>query len=122
MSLLAIEIPAAPAPTIQISKPFKSVSPACLYITSQSLNDAVGNIAWRIFDQDGKVHPGSFNERIIGLSIDDLKNIPVTIAVAGGVEKARVILGALHSKVINVLCTDDKAATAILELSKDMIV
>jgi DNA-binding transcriptional regulator LsrR (DeoR family) len=79
---------------------------------------AVGDIAWRIFDQDGQLHPGSFNERIIGLSIADLKNIPVTIAVAGGVTKAKAILGALYSGAVNVLCTDDKAAKEVLELSK----
>ena len=77
---------------------------------------AVGDIAWRIFDQNGKLHPGLFNERIIGLSLEDLKNIPVTMAVAGGVEKAKAILGALHSKVINVLCTDDQTARKVLEL------
>jgi deoxyribonucleoside regulator len=83
---------------------------------------AVGDIAWRIFDQDGHLHPGSFNEQIIGLSLEDLKTIPMTIAVAGGVEKAKAILGALHSGAVNVLCTDDKTAKEILELRENMIV
>ncbi len=79
---------------------------------------AVGDIAWRIFDKNGHLHPGSFNERIIGLSLDDLKTIPMTIAVAGGIEKAKAMLGALNSGAVNVLCTDDKAAKEVLELSR----
>jgi DNA-binding transcriptional regulator LsrR (DeoR family) len=77
---------------------------------------AVGDIAWHIFDGQGKLHPGSFNERIIGLSLEDLKRIPLTIAVAGGKDKAQAMLGALNSQVLDVLCTDDQATLEILRL------
>lgn len=79
---------------------------------------AVGDIAWRIFDRDGRLHPGTFNQRIIGLSLEDLKKIPVTVAVAGGVAKAQAILGALRSGVVNVLCTDESCAKQVLESGK----
>lgn len=78
-------------------------------------NDAVGDTSWQIFTEDGKLHKDAFNQRVIGLSLADLKKIPVTFAVAGGVQKARAILGALNTGVVNVLCTDDKAAKEILK-------
>jgi DNA-binding transcriptional regulator LsrR (DeoR family) len=79
---------------------------------------AVGDIAWRIFGSDGALHPGTFNQRIIGLSLDDLQHIPLTIAVAGGTEKAKAILGAINTGAVNVLCTDDKTAERIIELEE----
>lgn len=81
-------------------------------------NDAVGDTSWQIFTEDGKLHKDAFNQRVIGLSLADLKKIPTTLAVAGGVKKARAILGALNTGVVNVLCTDDKAARDILKLKK----
>lgn len=77
-------------------------------------NDAAGDTSWQIFTEDGKLHKDSFNQRVIGLSLADLKKIPTTLAVAGGIQKARAIRGALNTGVVNVLCTDDKAAKAIL--------
>jgi deoxyribonucleoside regulator len=82
---------------------------------------AVGDTSWQIFDAQGNLHhdPHSqdpFNQRVIGLSLADLKKIPTTLAVAGGIEKARALLGALKTEAINVLCTDDKTAKEILKL------
>jgi deoxyribonucleoside regulator len=79
-------------------------------------NDAVGDTSWQIFTEDGKLHKNSFNQRVIGLSLADLKKIPVTFAVAGGIQKARAIVGALNTGALNVLCTDDRAAREILRL------
>jgi deoxyribonucleoside regulator len=79
---------------------------------------AVGDTSWQIFTEDGKLHKDSFNQRVIGLSLADLKKIPITLAVAGGIKKARAILGALNTGVVNVLCTDDKAAREIMNLRK----
>jgi deoxyribonucleoside regulator len=81
-------------------------------------NNAVGDTSWQIFTEDGRLHKDSFNQRVIGLSLGDLKNIPTTLAVAGGITKAKGILGALNTGVVNVLCTDDKAAREILNLRK----
>jgi deoxyribonucleoside regulator len=77
---------------------------------------AVGDTSWQIFNAEGMLHEDHFNQRVIGLSLADLKKIPMTVAVAGGIEKARAILGALKTGAINVLCTDDKAAREILKL------
>ncbi|MDE2819713.1 MAG: hypothetical protein OXI40_08290 [Chloroflexota bacterium] len=77
---------------------------------------AIGDMAWQIFDGDGRLYPCELNRRIIGVTLDELRAVPETIAVAVGVNKAAAILGALNSGVINVLCTDEDVAAEIIDL------
>lgn len=79
---------------------------------------AVGDVAWRIFTAKGELYQSEFNERVIGITLEDLRQIPTTIAVAAGAAKVPAILGALRTGVINVLCTDDKTASAVLQLNQ----
>ncbi len=76
---------------------------------------AIGDMAWQIFNQDGYTYPCDLNSRIIGVTLDELRNIPQTIAVAVGITKAQAILGALHTGAINVLCTDHETAQYIID-------
>ncbi|MFN8487491.1 MAG: sugar-binding transcriptional regulator [Caldilineaceae bacterium] len=77
---------------------------------------AVGEMAGHFYQIDGGLHPGSYTERVIGVRLVDLKQIPTTMAVALGIEKAQALLGGLRTGVLNVLCTDDQAARAVLQL------
>lgn len=76
--------------------------------------NAVGDIALRYIDSAGQPLHTSLDERIIGLSFDELKAIPCVIAVAGGAEKHDVILAALQSGIPNVLLTDQATAEFLL--------
>ena len=76
---------------------------------------AIGDIAWQIFDSAGKLFPCELNQRIIGITLDELRALPLTIAVAVGLNKAAAIVGALRTGTINVLCTDEATAARILE-------
>ena len=80
---------------------------------------AVGDIGGHILTIDGALHDNAYHERLIGLSLDDLKHIPKTIAVAAGVEKSTAILGALRSGAVTVLITDDRTAGSVLALEGD---
>ena len=77
---------------------------------------AIGDMAWQIFDSAGCLYPCELNRRIIGVTLDELRAVPETIAVAVGLNKAAAILGALNSGALNVLCTDEKAAAEIIKL------
>ena len=77
---------------------------------------AVGDMAWQIFDRAGRLYSCELNRRIIGVTLDELRAVPHTIAVAVGVNKAAAILGALNTGAINVLCTDEDAAAEIIDL------
>ena len=76
---------------------------------------AVGDMAWQIFDSCGRLFPCELNGRIIGVTLAELRQVPQTIAVAVGQNKANAIRGALASGVIDVLCTDEATAAAVLD-------
>jgi len=76
----------------------------------------VGDIIGRIFDAQGQPCAPEFNRCVIGITLEELRQIPLVIGVAGGQEKALAILGALRGRLIDVLCTDDVAAIEVLRL------
>jgi deoxyribonucleoside regulator len=77
---------------------------------------AAGDVAWHIFTANGDLYPCEFNDRVIGITLEELRQIRTTLAVASGRSKVQAIAGALRTGVINVLCTDDKTASAVLKL------
>ena len=77
---------------------------------------AIGDIGGQVFRLDGTLHHSDYNQRIIGLTLKEMRRIPMTVAAASGQEKAEAILGALRTGVIDVLCIDDQAAEAVLRL------
>ena len=74
----------------------------------------VGEICGRFFDIKGCCDGFEINDRIIGLELDELRQIPQSVAVARGTQKALSILGALRGKFIKVLATDDITARSVL--------
>ena len=75
---------------------------------------AVGDVLGHFFDSDGLPVPNPIEDRLIGLSLDELKDIPVVICAAGGLPKVSSILGALRGGHVNVLITDEDTAGVIL--------
>jgi DNA-binding transcriptional regulator LsrR (DeoR family) len=75
---------------------------------------AVGDISLRYIDAYGTPVDLEINERIIGLTLEQIKNIPRVIGVAGGEAKYKVIHAALRGKILDVLVTDDATARALL--------
>ena len=76
---------------------------------------AVGDISLRFFDAAGNAVPDALDERVIGLSIDEIRRIPRVIAIAGGPAKRRAIGAALRGKTIDVLITDAATGAWLLE-------
>ncbi len=76
---------------------------------------AVGDVVGQVFRADGQLHPCSLNQRVIAITLDELRDIPMTLAVAAGVEKSQAIRGALRTGAIKVLATDAATAEAILK-------
>lgn len=75
----------------------------------------VGDIGYRFFDGNGQQVHDMLNRKVIGVSMDDFKNINKVIAVVEGEHKVESILGALRGKFIDVLITDELTAGAILK-------
>lgn len=76
---------------------------------------AVGDIVLRYLDANGRPIEHEINDRIIGLHLHHVKEIPRVIAAAGGTEKFEVIRAVLRGKYIDVLITDDRTAARLLE-------
>lgn len=74
---------------------------------------AVGDICGRFFDIAGL--PVEVSAGVIGITLEQLKSIPKVIAIAGGLEKTRALLGALRGGFIKILVTDISTARAILD-------
>jgi DNA-binding transcriptional regulator LsrR (DeoR family) len=64
--------------------------------------------------KDGNPLDLEIEERIIGLTIEQIRKIPRVIGIAGGTAKRKMIRAALHGRILNVLVTDLSTAAALL--------
>jgi DNA-binding transcriptional regulator LsrR (DeoR family) len=76
---------------------------------------AVGDIALRFIDASGNPVQSELSERIIGIDIDQLRQIPRVVGVAGGLNKFEAIRAALLGRLLNVLITDQSTAEALAQ-------
>jgi len=77
---------------------------------------AVGDVCCRYYDLDGNEVRSVVNQRVLAVTLDDLRAIPTVAGVAAGPEKAPGILGALRGGIIDVLICDQQAARTVLRL------
>ncbi len=88
--------------------------------SSQELNQlrkhgAVGDICLQFFNAAGEPVRTDLTERVIGMSLPQIKKTKRVIALAGGKRKVDAILGALNGGWINALITDRWTAKAVLD-------
>nr|WP_133999048.1 sugar-binding domain-containing protein [Streptomyces sp. 846.5] len=75
---------------------------------------AVGDICLHFFDADGKPVSSALDERVIGISREQLLAVERRVGVAGGERKHEAIRGALRGGLLHVLVTDRATAQALL--------
>ena len=73
----------------------------------------VGDICLQFYDINGASDKFDFNKKVVGIDLMDLKKIETVIGIASGEKKVRSIVGALNSKIIDVLITNYSNAIAI---------
>lgn len=78
---------------------------------------AVGDISCRFFDIHGRPVVTDFDDRVISLTLDEVKKIKPVIAMAGGSSKVSAILGALNTGCLDVLITDQQTGTDVMALA-----
>lgn len=76
---------------------------------------AVGVIIGRLIDADGRALPSPLDSRTIGITLDELKVVPVRICAAGGAQKIEAIRAGLRGGYATHLVTDTATARALLE-------
>ena len=77
--------------------------------------DVVGDICYNFINKNGDTSSNSWNEQVISLKLEQLKEIPLVVGVACGLEKVQAIKAALEGKLIHVLITDEFTAKALLD-------
>ncbi len=75
---------------------------------------AVGETALRFFDANGQPVNTPLNDRILGITLDELKRIDRVVGMVGGPEKVDVVRAALRGQLLDVLITDHLTAQQLL--------
>ncbi len=88
---------------------------------SKSLHETVsqkyaGDISARFYDSQGRSVSDEVDNRVVGLTLEEISEIPLVIGVAAGVEKALGVLGAARAGLIDTLITDVGCANEVLKL------
>ena len=92
------------------------------YLTPEQLDEfiqagAVGDVCTFHFDIHGRlVHP-PLQRCLVTIEPTTLMRTPIRLGVAAGQAKARPMVGALRSRLINALVTDHVAANQVLQLA-----
>lgn len=79
---------------------------------------AVGDVLGNYVNIEGRLISAPHRDRLVALSVDDLRRIETVVAVVSEAEKPRAILGTLRAGVIDVLIVDETNARAVLELAR----
>jgi deoxyribonucleoside regulator len=76
---------------------------------------AIGDILGRFINRDGEIADHAINARTVGLEPELLRRKDFSICVAGGKSKHRVVRAGLRAGYFNVLITDEKTASYLLQ-------
>lgn len=82
---------------------------------------AVADVCNLFTDSLGKSDSFDFNDNVIGIKLDALKDTPIVIGVAGHISKAEAIVSAIKAKFINILVTDYNTAKCILKKERENV-
>jgi DNA-binding transcriptional regulator LsrR (DeoR family) len=78
---------------------------------------AVGQLHQRFIDSAGRPVATPLDDLVIGIGLEQLRNVGRRIAVAGGVKKHQALAAALRGQWIDVLVTDVNSANYLLAVA-----
>lgn len=79
-----------------------------------ALRHAAGDVIRHYFDAQGNLIPWEGDDRLIAVSVEQLRSVPIVIGVAASPAKATAIIGAVRARLVNAIVTDSATAEAIL--------
>ena len=77
---------------------------------------AVGVLLAHFINQHGHLVDETLDQQVIGIKLEDLKQIKNVVAVAGGVNMAKGVYGAVKGGYVNTLIVDERLALGLLDL------
>jgi len=79
------------------------------------LHCGVGESLAIVYGIDGKLCAPEYADRVVGLTFEELKQIPLRIGVAGTASKSCAIYGALRGDLLSCIVTDQAAAEGVID-------
>lgn len=76
---------------------------------------AVGELCGRFFDVHGEPCDASYQERVVGIRLEELRQKRDVVAVTMGAERAVALYSALRSGLVNSLVADEGCAQAVVD-------
>jgi len=100
-------------------EPSKLVADSGNVFTAAELHElgelgAVGDICMHFYDREGRAIHSSFEDRVVGITLEQLRAVRRVVAVAGGERKVAALLGALSGSLVDVLVTDRFTAAKLV--------
>lgn len=77
---------------------------------------AVGDMFSRIINLNGQICDEELNQRTIGIELEELKKKKYSVAISGGLYKAKCTYAALSGGYANILITDEEMAKELVKL------
>jgi deoxyribonucleoside regulator len=75
---------------------------------------ALGDICFRFFNQNGNKIDTEFDDRIIGIDLEDFKKVKIKICISGGLSKLDAIEAAVRNGLVDILITDSLVSESLL--------
>lgn len=104
-----------------ISSPFENSSMLKIgYIDKKDISllkekKVIGDINSKFFTVDGEEAEIEFNNLVIGLGLDEIKNIPLRMSIAIDKSKTDALKVALTNNLLNIIVTTDDIALGVLK-------
>ena len=76
---------------------------------------AVGDMGMRFFDAWGRPMPSALDDRVVGVTLEQLRRTRRTVGIAGGRHKYEAIRAVVRGGWVHVLVTDQFTATRLVE-------
>lgn len=78
---------------------------------------AVGEICGHYFDRHGNECETGYWDRVLAISLEDLRRVPDVVAVTSGADRAEAVHAAIAGHLINSLVIDEAGASAVIALA-----
>lgn len=79
---------------------------------------AAGELVAHLIDRDGALCDYPLNERVVALTPDELRAVPLSVGISAGARKIEPIASVLRGNYLDALATDEATGTRVLDLLK----
>jgi DNA-binding transcriptional regulator LsrR (DeoR family) len=110
---------------VGLGDPYDSTMAELGYLTEEDIamlrqSFAVGDINSRFINEQGEEVDCPLNDRVVGITIDDMRKIETLVCIATGIRKEKALAAALKGGYIDILVVDSVTAHAVLHRQEEV--